>query len=286
MDKYLQKSSIPYIIQVSTLTKPIYRSLTAAARKHNAIFIQVASRSLMNNKCSDRLLPCDVKEYNETALPDRFIFRDKFSMKVFDSYPELQKKTLIGGRFAAATNSLDNTKKPPALLIMLNHRKDISMKLIEEVRKSGVAKTAETLIFRCHPSFRISIEDIRHFFPENEVRDNTGRPYSELTDHRIVVISGPTTGALEAVQFGSVIIWVPYIWDDSIMLGDIMKETGIMTEHYSHILKHGENMIRDHEAYCIQLRKDMAYCQEFFSTDYLISEQLASIMKDTDVRIQ
>jgi hypothetical protein len=286
MEKYLQKSSISYIIQVSTLTKPIYRSLTAAAKKHNAMFIQVASRSLMINKCSDRLLPCDVNEYNETALPDRFVFRDKFSLKVFDHFPELQAKTLIGGRFAAVKNTKDNTKKPPALLLMLNHRKDISLKLIEEVRKSGVAKTTETLIFRCHPSFRLSIENIRHFFPGNEIRDNTGRPYSELSDYRIVVISGPTTGSLEAVQFGSVIIWVPYIWDDSIMLGDIMKETGIMTEHYSHILEHGENMIRDHEAYCLQLRKDMAYCQEFFSTGHLISEQIEQIMNDTNDRNQ
>jgi hypothetical protein len=277
MGKYLDKSDIKTIVQVSTYTKPIYRSLVAAARQRNIPFIQVASRSLMRNRCSERLLRCDVDEYNTTAIPDWFIVKDNYSAKVFDPFPELKHRIMTGGRFKSQQIDVSYDEKPPAILLMFNHRKDLSYKLLKEIKKSGVHKLTKTIIFRCHPSFIFPDGVLMHTFSSNEVIDITGKDYSALSNYRTICISGPTTGALDAVKYGTIVLWVPYIWDDGILMDDIMKNTGAKANHSDDIHAQTADLMNNHKSYFLQLEKDSEFCSRFFSSKDLISDIINQI---------
>lgn len=273
--KYLDKSNIKTIVQVSTLTKPIYRLLISAAKQRGIEFILVASRSLGPYENAEHLLRCDVKGYNNTHLPDWYIFKDFYSAeKVFQRFKHLKEKVLIGGRFVSKHIQTDEINKETALLILFNHRKDLSFKLLKEVQKSGLNKLVKKVIIRCHPIFRFERKTIEEHFPDNEIIDITGMDYGLATQYRVIAISGPTTAALEAVQNRLLILWVPYIWDDSVVIDDVMQSVGIINETNKELVQNTETFLTNPDFYFAQLSKDIRYCEQYFNTAELISDKL------------
>ena len=274
VEKYLDKNNIRKIIHLSTLTRPTYRILMSYAKKHGIEFILVASRTLMKLRSSERILTCDVNEYNNTSLPDWFIFKDIYSTKIFDDYPELQKKVFIGGRYLSQEIHETADKPLVALLILFNHFEDLCFKLLKEIDKTGVCDNINTIIYRCHPLYHISKETMQTYFPKNELINISGKDYSELNNYRTITVTGPTTGALEAVQEGSVILWVPYIWDDGILLDDMMNNVGIKCKNIEILTIKLRDLLDSEEFFSQQIQLDTSYCNTYFQTKKLISAQL------------
>lgn len=272
--KYLDKSNIKTIVQVSTFTKPIYRYLAAAAKHRNITFIQVASRSLMRYRCSERLLQCDVEGYNQTAIPGWFIVKDKYSAKVFDPFPELKQRISIGGRFKSQQIELSNQDKPTAILLMFNHRKDLSYKLLNEVIKSDAHKLTNDIIMRCHPNFIFPEGLIVETFPKNKIIDITGRDYSVLANYRTLCLSGPTTGTLDAIKYGALIVWVPFIWGDGILMDDLMQQVGVLCNDTSDICRQVEKFVTNSEEFNNQMSNDVKFITVKFESEHLISDKL------------
>jgi hypothetical protein len=279
IDRFLTRSQIQYIIQVSTLTKPVYRSLIAASGKHNATFIQVASRTLMNKRCSERLLRCDVEEYSNTRLPDYYIFKDQFSKRVFNDFPELLEKVRIGGRFYHPGFQQTKVQNPFALCILLNHRRDLSEKMLDVVKQSQIFKGIETIFFRCHPSYKLSVDDVSHWFPDNIVFDLTGKSYDDLTHYKVITLTSATTASLEVVQYGSVLLWIPFIWNDSVLFDDLMNAMGIKCDHIQMVSEIVSEFVQNPEKFVKQIENDMKFCMENFMPEKLISDQIANILQ-------
>lgn len=279
IDKFLSRSAISNIIQVSTLTKPIYRSLIASAKIHGVPFIQVASRTLMKTRCSERLLRCDVEELSGTGIPDYFILKDQYSKKVFNSFPELHERIFVGGRYRLPPVIKKENNSGFALLILLNHRKDLSEKILNIVRKTEIFKNVEIIYFRCHPSTPFSENEISNRFPEKIITDISGKGYDAMLNHNVIAISGATTASLEAVQYGAVLLWIPFIWDDSILFDDLMNELGIKCDSPQMITEAFEKLYSDKLYFQQQIEKDKIFCSENFMPEKLISEQIAAILQ-------
>lgn len=277
INKFLSKSEIHSIVQVSTFTKPIYRMLSASAKSKGVRFIQVASRSLMHSRCSERLLNCDIQGFNNTAVADYFIVRDKFSSKVFDPFPEIAERIFIGGKYKV-NHVRSITQRSDAILLLLNHRKDLCDRLMEEVLLSGITQLIPKIIFRCHPSCVLTESEIQILFPGVEVTDITGKQYEILSEYNIFAISGPTSAALEAVQYGALVFWLPYIWEEGVLLDEIMQEIGLMCDDHEKIFKLVQLHCNDTSIFQDQYNKDFAFCKEFFYSEKLISEQLEAII--------
>ncbi|MFW5721279.1 MAG: hypothetical protein ACOCWW_02710, partial [Bacteroidota bacterium] len=269
---YLNKNEIEKIFHVSTLTKPTYRILMAEAKKRKIEFTLVASRTLMELRSSERLLRCDVKEYNDTGLPEKYIFKDEFSKKIFNHYPELKERTFIGGKYIFSSKNEINLNKPAAILLLFNHTKPLFYKLLNEVVHSDAAKLVDTVIFRCHPAFIVGKDEMQKYFPGNILIDNTGKDFSILNKYRTVTISGATTGALEAVQAGTIILWVPYIWDDGILMDDMMNEIGTKCVDRKKLKTSAEHFIRNSSELGKKYKIDANYIEKNFNTKNLISE--------------
>jgi hypothetical protein len=277
MARYLDKSNIKTIVQVSTFTKPIYRSLVSEARRRNIPFVQVASRTLMRHRCSERLLPCDVGGYNQTAIPDWFIVKDNYSAKVFDPFPELKHRVFTGGRFKSRQIEISNQDKPVAILLMFNHRKDLSYKLLAEVKKSGAHNLTKTIIVRCHPSFVFPDGELKQTFPDNELIDITGKDYNALSNYRTICISGPTTGTLDAIQHGTIVLWVPYIWDDGILMDDIMRDLGVICLCINDIQFYARLFINEPVRFSEQYDSDLVALKKWFLSDTSVSGQIRGV---------
>jgi hypothetical protein len=275
--KYLDKNEIDRIYHVSTLTKPSYRILMSEAARRNIDFTLVASRTLMKSRASERLLKCDVARYNSTALPNHYIFKDQYSTGVFDPYPDLRSKVSIGSRFLNKQTPVISEEKPFAVLILFNHFEEIVFSLLHEIKSAGIDKIIDTIIYRFHPAYKLSNEKMQALFPTNTLVDITGKDYSAIAEYRTIAISGPTTGALDAVQAGTVIIWAPYIWEDGILMDDIMKQLGILCLNSESIRSSVEMLLTDKSSYFIQRDKDGRFVKDNFGSSNLISECIAEL---------
>lgn len=279
IDKYLSKSNIRTIVQVSTLTKPLYRSLIAAARKRQILFIQVASRSLTRMRNSERLLNCDINEYNNTALPDAFVFKDKYSVKIFDDFPTLQKKVYIGSKFLMKENTIDdNGDRKKALYLLFNHREDVSFKMLNSILNAGILELFDTIIYRCHPNFTFNKETINQAFKSKVILDNTGKDYLELRHYQVFAISGPTSAALEAISSGALIFWASFIYDDAILMEEVMETIGLKCNSNIELMQVIKLYYSDNSKYKYQLNSDISIMRDCFYTKDQISDQILSII--------
>lgn len=279
-EKYLAKCDITKVILVSTLTIPAHRLLISAARRKGAVVINVASRTYGPYESSDILLNCDVNGCSNTNLPDWFILKDRYSAeKTFSGYPRMSNRVLIGGRYLFKTGRPENANSslPTALLILFNHKRDISYRLLRAIEQSGLPSQVTTVIYRCHHIFVFADEVIRSAFPNNNIINITGKDYSLLDNYRIVTITGPTTAAMEVIQLGSVVVWAPWVWDESIIIDDVMRNVGVLTQNLSELTKTAQTLLSDTDIFEKQYLKDMRYCENFFNTKTTISEQLEKI---------
>lgn len=279
INKYFDKCNIKTIVQVSTFTKPIYRSLVAAASKRSITFIQVASRSLMRYRCSERLLQCDIDEYSSTAIPDWFIVKDQYSTRVFNPYPKVRSRVLTAGRFKSEEIVNTESNKPPALLIMFNHRKDISYRLLNEVLKSELSSSFKTIIVRCHPNFTFPRGFLKSVFSENDVVDITGGNFSCLRNYQTTCISGPTTGSLDAINNGAVILWITYIWEDGILMNDIITSFGLFCADRMDLKKKVYKITTQDDFFGMLFNRDQQRLEEMFSSKEVMSNTIMEVMK-------
>lgn len=282
VSKYLEKNRIKKIIQVSTLTTPVHRLLMSAAKSRGTEFILVASRTFGPLELSDVLLNCDVRGYNGTALPDWFVFKDKYSLiKVVGKYPALQAKSLIGSRYVnTATKRANRSNDPgkPALLLLFNHREDLSLKLLEEFKKARLERLVDDIIYRCHHIHVFDPKFMRQNFPEKNVIDITGKDYSILENFRVVSVNGPTTAAMEVIQYGVVVLWLPYFWDESIIIDDVMRNVGTMCEGPAELSALAETFINDNKRFRNQQLKAENFRRTYFDTALSISDQLQKLV--------
>jgi hypothetical protein len=282
-DKFFAKSSIKHIVHVSTMTKPSYRLLVEMAAKNNVPFTLVSSRSLKILSSSERLLPCDISNYSNTHIPLYFIFRDNFSARVFQNYPQLKNRIFIGGRFNESIDlSVVEGKKEIVVLIMFTHIYKVCEKIMQEIHKLDLEKyPVDRIFFRSHPSAPIKKEKVEFIAGKIPVQDITGESYNKLKDFNVITISGPTTGTLEAVRIGSAILWIPYVWSDGILLDDFMNIIGKKCTNFLQ-LKHNFNLLISNSAILQKnIRQSIYIVNSEFSSSELISNQLRHILNFT-----
>lgn len=278
--KYLDKCEISKIVMVSTLTIPSHRLLISLAKNSGTEVINVASRTYGPYESSDILLNCDVNENNNTRLPGWFVLKDRYSFdKAFAGRPQLSSRVFIGGRYPSLARQAENDVQslPAALLILFNHKQDISYRLLRAVEQSGLQSQVSTIIYRCHHIFVFGEEVISNAFPDNRIINITGKDYSALNDFRVVAITGPTTAAMEVIQLGAVVVWAPWVWDESIIIDDVMRNVGALTQNLPELTTKTQTFLEDKRAFINQYQKDLRYCKEFFNTTETISEQLEKI---------
>lgn len=228
IDKYFHKSTITHLIHVSTLTKPTYRLLWSLAKKNKISVTLVSSRSLKILSPSERIYACDVEGFNDTTLPDWYIFRDNFSKRVFDNYPNLRNNTFIGSRFIDKILPTDQPNGEKAILILFTHLKDVCQRIIIEIKNLELHPTfVPNIIFRSHPALRITINEMKKQFPDFNLIDISGKDYALIKEYRVMAISGPTTAALEFIKTGGLLLWLPYVWSDGILFDDFMDTIGV-----------------------------------------------------------
>lgn len=283
VDRYFKKNRITRLLHVATLAKPAHRILMSSAKNHGAKVILVASRSLARFAPADRLLKCDVDEINDVKLPDHFILKDKYSLKAFELYPHFHHKLLIGARYRnLAHPNAEKGNLPVALYILLNYKLFLCVALLEEIRAVSEALDVETVIYRSHPLCYISPETVGGYFPGKKIIDNSGKDYSVINQYRTIVASGPSTGALELADTFSVIVWAPYIWDNGILMDDLMNKVGIKCTNRTMLNAQLKKLVYELDAYKNQVGKDGAFVNEFFNTRELISDKVRQIELQTE----
>lgn len=279
IEKFLKKSKIKTIVQVSTITKPIYRALIASAKLNSIQFIQVASRSLTELRNSERLLKCDVEGCNNIVLPDWYIFKDNFSKRIFQKFPFLEKKILVGARFKMEELEIrDDGNKPTALFLLFSHRKDVSYRILSAVSKAGILKNADIIIYRCHPSYVFDIKTIEGAFQGKKIINITGQDYTILLDYRVIAVAGPTSAALEAVSYGSLLLWSTFVYDDAVMMDDVMNKIGIKCNDQNELEQMIKRYQKDRSGFYESLQRDKNILSKNFVTENLISEQISYII--------
>lgn len=229
-EKYFRRNRIINMVHVSTYTKPEYRILWAKAQQVKIKVIIVASRTLKKLSSSERLIHADIQGLSRTVLPDYYIVRDEFSKDGFKDLP-FYEQIRIGGRFEVKKESFQSNQvvNETVLYLVLTHLKSCSDYFLSEVAQIDYgAWGIKRVIFRCHPSAKYTPDEITHFFPNYDIIDHTGLSMNSLNYQRIIMISGPTTGALELVVKGVSLFWLPYVWKDGILFDDIMNEYGTL----------------------------------------------------------
>lgn len=277
VQKYFAKCSIDNLVHVSTLTKPEYRLLWAEAKKKQCRIILVSSRTLKVLSSSERLLPCDFDGYSGAILPDYFIFRDEFSKRnVFKNREDYLQRSYIGGRTIAVCDKETGESRITvnyAVLLMLTHQRKSSDQIISATSSVNLKELGiDTVIFRSHPSCRYTNEEIQKSFQEFKIINNHNQKPEDLLKFKTIMISGPTTGALEFAAYCSEIIWLPYIWSDGLLFDDMMNTIGtkiINNTDLSEILK-----------FAIINSKNIASEKiDLFSSSALISDSIKKIIK-------
>lgn len=276
-DKFFSKSYIKHIVHVSTMTKPEYRVLMEKAAKNDVPFTLVSSRSLKILSSSDRLQPCDINNYSNTQIPTNFIFRDHFSTKVFQYYPQLANRVFIGGRFKENSDFTEvENKQEIAILIMFTHIDSVCEKIIKEIEKIDLHHYPVARIFyRSHPAAPIKIERIKSITGNIPVQDISRESYKTLYGFKTITISGPTTGTLEAARIGSVILWIPYVWSDGILLDDFMNTIGKKCTDWIQ-LKCNIDLLMSNE---VILQKDISDSMDIFKKNFSSSELISDKVK-------
>lgn len=286
VERYLKKSVIKHIVHVSTMTKPTYRLLMEKANQNGIPVTLVSSRSLKALSSSELLLKCDIQNYSRTSIPDFFVLRDRFSTRVFDQYQDILKaKTFIGGRFKQ--QSINITRKPSgkgvALLIMFTHIERVCMKIIDEIKKLPLDKSqVQKVYFRSHPAFSVPIELIKQVINEIPVYDISGKSYKELENYKIIAVSGPTTGALEAVSLGSIVLWIPYVWSDGILLDEFMNTIGVKCENSEKLKKIFNEIVQQPELLHQLISESQKIARNEFCSPALISSCAKEIIKKSN----
>ena len=266
--KYFSKSTIQKVVHVSTLTKPEYRILWAKAKEFKIKIILVSSRTLKSLSSSERLIEADIKGYSKTVLPDHIIVRNQFSKDVFKGLP-FYETIQLGGRFKLQPiEHKPQLKDEKVLYLVLTHIKSCSDYLLAEVSKINYkAIGIDTVIFRSHPTVKYSIQEIQNFFIEYKIINHTGESMATCPYKNIIMISGPTTGALELMREGISLFWLPYIWKDGILFDDIMRKYGTICHNLKRQLK------------IVKHKNVLMETNCFVENKKIISEQIESILK-------
>lgn len=284
VEKFFNKCRITNLVHVSTLTKPEYRVLWAEAKKNGVKIISVSSRTLKTLSSSERLLACDYQAYSGACLPDYFIVRDEFSRGIFAQNESFLERSCIGGRQTSAEipKRKDKTdQKEWAVLLMLTHQKQSSKKLLSDVAASNLAEAGiSKIIYRSHPAYIFNSDEIKSHFPGAVIIDNHKQKPEDLLDFNTIMISGPTTGALEFARFCRGLIWLPYIWSDGILFDDLMSNLGVKAinkDELRLILRNNFN----HERGLSQ--NNIENVSQKFQSNKLISNHLFRILQSGEV---
>lgn len=273
--KYFSKNSIQNLVHVSTLTKSEYRILLAKAKEFNSKIILVSSRTLKSLSSSERLIEADIKGYSKTVLPDHIIVRDQFSKDVFKGLP-FYERIKLGGRFqqkSIKTKIETEFLTEKVVYIVLTNIKSCSDYLLKEVSRIDFKSLGiKKVVFRCHPAEKYSNVEVQEYFSGYDIINHTGESMDTCPYKKILMISGPTTGALELIREGVSLFWLPYIWKDGILFDDIMRSIGYLAndiDDLRHIIF--ENPING-------IGSKINTFNQFLSADRLISQQINSVI--------
>lgn len=225
--KYFKKNQIRNLVHSSTITKPEYRILWSKAHDYKVKVILVASRTLKLMSSSERLIDADIKAYSNAYLPDDFIVLDYLSKEVFKAF-HFYDRVKVGGRILPVSeNRVNALIKERVVYIALTHIKECSAFLLNELKSVDFKSLGiHRIFFRCHPLAIFTDSEIKDYFPDFEVINHTGLSIHQCNYEDILMIAGPTTGAIELLKEEVTLFWLPYIWKDGILFDDIMNQVG------------------------------------------------------------
>jgi hypothetical protein len=95
-----------------------------------------------------------------------------------------------------------------------------------------------------------------------------------MDNYRTVCISGPTSAAIDAIRNGIIVLWVPYIWDDGILLDDMMNCIGVKCENRELLRLNTKDYLSNVEHYKKKINIDWDFVEKNFSTNKMISDVL------------
>ncbi|UJP64468.1 hypothetical protein [Mongoliitalea daihaiensis] len=267
-EKYFKRNEIRNLVHVSTLTKPEYRILWAKAHESKINVTIIASRTLKTLSSSERLIEADIKAYSKASLPNNFIVRDSFSKDAFKAF-HFCEQVKMGGRFVPENeNGEKEFIKERVVYVVLTHIKECSEYLLNELKSINFSALGiQKIFFRSHPSAKFTHGEIQNYFPDFEVINHTGLSIHQCNYENILMISGPTTGALELIKEGVTLFWLPYVWKDGILFDDILKKAGHLCNSRNEFI----NIIH-------QASNNKAIDISEFNSENLISEQLKALI--------
>lgn len=236
-EKYFKRCCIKNLVHVSSLNKPEYRILWTTAQENNVKVTIVASRTFKYLSSSDRFIEADVKFYSKVRIPNNYIVRDQFSKEVFKSF-QFYDQVKIGARFCHNNiNKKIQLLEDSVVYFVLTHIKKSSQYLLSELKSIDFKHFGiQKIYFRNHPSLEFTTKEIQNYFPDYEIINHTGISIHECNYEKIIMISGPSTGALELIKEGVTLFWFPYIWKDGILFDDIMDNIGYKVDSINSFL--------------------------------------------------
>lgn len=238
IQRFFANQSITDIIHVSTITKPTYRTLWREASRNKVKVTLIASRTLKNTSCSDRLLKPDLLGYHGCSLPYRYIVKDEISYQTLKQAGILNYARIFqGSNFRSKSEKveklqIDVKNKGVIIYAVFTHLIGPSTELLKGIRSFVNSYNAEisAIFIRFHPSNRMNIKQVGELFNEHEVVDHTGQNLTDLISiqNTIIGITGPSTGGFELSEYVDVNIWFPFVWSDGILFNDVSSDKDII----------------------------------------------------------
>jgi hypothetical protein len=271
--KYFVRNAIKNLVHVSTLTKPEYRILWSTAKNYLVKVILVSSRTLKSLSSSERLIKADIEGYSQTVLPDYMVVRDNFSRDLFKNIPICQN-ILVGGRSSNLADKEEvNLISERVLYIVLTHIKGCSDFFLSELSSINFKEfDISKIFFRCHPAVNYTKEEIAKYFKGYELINHTGVSIQKCVYDEIIMVSGPTTGALELIKKGVFLYWFPYIWKDGILFDDLMNTCGYKASTIGGFYLDLSNFKRNTH------KDSQLLLNHFNSSEFLISNQIKKFL--------
>lgn len=251
--KFFKRHNIQIIYHVSTFNQASYRLLMKAAEISGVNFCVIASRTLYPLRLSDSYISADLARYGDVSVPDKAIVRDDFSRRVLTNGN-------FKGNIGVASRYENNGKKGGIdsweleILILTTHVHDVSLALLKFVLNMNFRTgDIKDIWVKSHPSCPFPQKVLGQISDDIRVKTFEENDYSRFVNKKLLVISGPTSAALEVVSVGCLLVWLPFVWADGILFEEIMNLVGVKVKSEKEFKKIiGELLVISDEEYLKQ----------------------------------
>lgn len=196
-------------------------------------------------RSEDRLIEADILNYNQTTIGRSFYVLDKWSRE------HLISSGYQGGVIDYRFNVTGVELKEKCI----NFNKGIMFLFADQYLNKGLMYMADLLIsenykidvlyYREHPLVKISESVIRKLKTlSHKVICLTGTQWNALTFDDTLAITCNTTAAIDAVNRGCSLLWLPFISEQSLQFSEVMNAVGHKSVNYDEAVYHVKEFLK------------------------------------------